>query len=146
MAEWVMPLNPHFVCGTWKSPEYEWIKPAQWERYYPNLHSVRTTLTTPSSGSGWATAKPWEAFAAGTVCFFHPEYDTQNNILSDAPDHLKNWLRVSSARELEARIKHLSTRAGHGDWVWLVEAQRSHFELALQDLTYMRMIEERLYP
>src|SRR5262245_30614943 len=86
LEKWILPLEPYFIHGTWsKASGYaEKITPAPWEAYYPSHHSVRCTLTTPSSGSGWDTAKPWEAFAAGTVCFFHPEYDTQDNILGDA--------------------------------------------------------------
>lgn len=152
MRQWIIPLNPYFVHGTWSKESLAefadpWNKifPAPWDQYYPRLHSVRTTLTTPSSGSGWATAKPWEAFAAGTVCFFHPEYDTQDNILGDAHPALKNWLRVRSPEELNARVKHLNSDAGRTDWSWLINEQRCHFEKALEELTYMKMIEERLY-
>ena len=146
MREWIEPLNPHFVHGTWTSEPYKTnIRPAPWSEYYPRLHSVRATLTTPSSGSGWATAKPWEAFAAGTVCFFHPAYDTQDNILSDAPEYLRDWLRVTSVDELRTRIEHLGSPVGRNDWLSLVYAQRAHFERALQELTYMKMIEERIY-
>jgi hypothetical protein len=146
LEEWVKPLNPHFIHGTWSSEPYKTeIKPAPWDQYYPRLHSVRCTLTTPSSGSGWATAKPWEAFAAGTVCFFHPEYDTQDNILRDAPEGVRDWLHVKSANELRARVEWLNSERGATDWLWLVRAQREHFDQALTDLTYLRMIEERIY-
>lgn len=150
VKSWVLPLNPHFIHGTW-SPESKRdfgrdIQPAPWNAYYPMLHSVRSTLTTPSSGSGWATAKPWEAFAAGTVCFFHPQYDTQNNILGDAPYEMRKWLRVDTVDDMKARIKHFSTANGRADWFDLVRMQRSHFERALEELTYMKMIEARLYP
>lgn len=150
LGEWVLPLNPHFLHGTWSKESQarlgREIWPAAWEDYYPKLHSVRCTLTTPSSGSGWATAKPWEAFAAGTVCFFHPEYDTQNNILGDADPTLRDWLRVRNSDELRARVQHLSTQSGRLDWLWLVTAQRMHFDKALMEREYMNMIEKRLYP
>lgn len=156
MNGWVLPLNPHFIHGTWstssidKMRETAWlpngIQPAPWSQYYPRLHSVRCTFTTPSSGSGWATAKPWEAFAAGTVCFFHPAYDTQDNILKDAPAGLIDWLRVKTPQELCDRIRHLGTDSGRSDWEWIIGAQREHFDNALTDLTYLRLIEERLYP
>ena len=118
---------------------------APWEEYFPKLHSVRTTLTTPSSGSGWATAKPWEAFAAGTVCFFHPAYDTQNHILGDADAWLQDWLRVPTATELWKRVERLNSPDGYYEWRKIVQLQREHFDRALQDLTYMKMIEERIY-
>jgi len=147
LRDWILPLNPHFVHGTWskESGFADTIKPAPWSQYYPRLHSVRCTLTTPSSGSGWATAKPWEAFAAGTVCFFHPEYDTQDNILKDAPDGLRDWLRVRTFRELSFRIAHLSTPSGRADWEWIVAAQRTHFDNAVRELRYMKMIEDRIW-
>ncbi len=149
MKEWVIPLHPDFVHGSWSNESnrelHIGIAPAPWNQYYPKLHSVRTTFTTPSSGSGWATAKPWEAFAAGTVCFFHPLYDTQNNILEDAPPFLKEWLRVKSPRELEVRVSYLNSPAGRGDWQNIIYAQRAHFDLALKELRYMNMIEERIY-
>ncbi len=143
---WIAPLNPYFVHGTWSSEPYKYmIQPASWDHYYPRLHSVRCTLTTPSSGSGWATAKPWEAFAAGTVCFFHPAYDDQDNILGDADPALREWLRVRDVDELQLRVNHLNSIAGRVDWTWLVDQQRQHFDNALADLRYMRMIEERIW-
>lgn len=145
--DWVAPFDPYFVHGTWSNKSRlalgRSIEPAPWEDYYQHLHSVRCTLTTPSSGSGWATAKPWEAFAAGTVCFFHPLYDTQNNILADAPE-LRDWLRVTNPEALSVRIKHLNSNSGRTDWEWLVKVQRQHFDDALTDLRYVKMIEERL--
>lgn len=146
MKEWVLPLNPHFIHGTW-SPESKRemglnITPAPWDQYYPRLHSVRCTFTTPSSGSGWATAKPWEAFAAGTVCFFHPEYDTQDHILRDADPTLREWLRVKNPTELRERIESL--RDAGGTWKWLVRRQREHFDNAMKELHYMNIIDERL--
>lgn len=155
MNEWVMPIKPAWIHGTWSDESMmaiadanpEWIddiRPAPWDQYYPRLHSVRSTFTTPSSGSAWATAKPWEAFAGGTVCLFHPLYDTQNNILEDAPDGLADWLRVKSPKELEQRVRHLNSAAGVRDWLWLVRAQRQHFNNAMSELRYVQLIEERM--
>lgn len=146
MQEWVLPLSPTWVHGTWSKESLAElgrdIKPAPWEDYFDRLHSVRCTFTTPASGTGWATAKPWEAFAAGTVCFFHPEYDTQNNILGDAPPGLLGWLRVNSPTELRQRVQHLQSYPE--DWLWIVNAQRQHFEAATKDPLFLRLIEERL--
>jgi len=149
MRGWILPLEPSFVHGTWSTRSQALlgtkISAAPWERYYPQLHSVRCTLTTPSSGSGWATAKPWEAFAAGTVCFFHPAYDTQDNIFAGAPPWLRDWLRVTTPHVLERRVKHLNSEAGRADWQVIVHAQRTHFEAALQEKRYLDLIEKRLY-
>lgn len=147
VRDWVLPLNPKFIHGTWTPKSQKElgrdISPVAWEHYYPKLHSVRCTFTTPSSGSGYATTKPWEAFAAGTVCFFHPEYDTQNNILGDADPALRTWLRVSSPEQLQQRVKNLNE--DKDAWSWLIHAQRMHFDNAITELRYMQMIEDRIY-
>jgi hypothetical protein len=147
LRDWVLLLNPTFVHGTWSRASQEKLNrdivPVPWEDYFNKLHSVRCTFTTPSSGSGYATTKPWEAFAAGTVCFFHPLYDTQNNILNDAEPALKEWLRVKSPEELEKRVDILNQ--DKNAWLWLVHTQRAHFENAMSELRYMKMIEDRIY-
>lgn len=150
LRDWIIPMNPHFINGTWSNESLDElgisrdaIRPASWSEYYPRLHSVLSTLTTPSSGSGWATAKPWEAFAAGTVCFFHPAYDTQDNILGDMPEDVRSFLRVSSVQDLHSKISAL--RMDRVLWQWVIAAQRKHFDDALAELTYMKMIEERIY-
>lgn len=148
LRDWVLPLNPAFIHGTWSKDSLSElgmnIAPASWEEYYPKLHSVRCTFTTPASGTGFATAKPWEAFAAGTVCFFSPDYDTQNNILRDAPHGLSEWLRVKSPTELEQRVRHLSTASGRRDWEWVISAQRRHFDNAVASAEFAQRIESRL--
>jgi len=155
MNEWVMPLVPAWIHGKWSDESMRqiadanprWntdIRPAPWEDYYPRLHSVRCTFTTPASGTGWATAKPWEAFAAGTVCFFHPGYDVQDNILGDAPAGLADWLRVSSPEQLRARVELLSRPENSGTWHWLVNAQRRHFDNAIAEARFATLIEERI--
>lgn len=149
LRKWVLPLDPDWVHGTWSDASQKeigrTITPVAWSEYYPSLHSVRCTFTTPSSGSGWATTKPWEAFAAGTVCFFHPLYDDQNNILADAPSELRSWLRVTTPEELRTRVNYLNSLSGRGDWESLVRVQRAHFDRALGELTYASMIERRLF-
>lgn len=148
LREWVLPLEPAFIHGTWSKESLAQldldIKPAPWDLYYPRLHSVRCTFTTPASGTGWATAKPWEAFAAGTVCFMHPGYDKQNNILADAPDGLANWLRVDTPDQLHKRVQHLNSAAGIQDWYWLISAQREHYDNAVCEARYAQLIEERI--
>jgi hypothetical protein len=58
---------------------------------------------------------------------------------------LWNWLRVKSPAEFKHRVHHLNTAAGSADWEWLIAAQKRHFDQALKDLTYMKMIEERIW-
>lgn len=148
LREWILPLEPAWIHGTWSQKSLTElnrdIRPAPWNEYFTRLHSVRSTFTTPASGTGWATAKPWEAFAAGTVCFFHPEYDTQDNVLADAPEWLKDWLRVDSPEQLNRRVRHLDSDAGRVDWVEIVRAQRAHFDRATAEPEFITLIDERL--
>lgn len=154
MHKWIMPLQPSFIHGTWSDKAMEslretWgsdlqIKPLPWSRYSETMHQVRCTFTTPSSGSGWATTKPWEAFGLGVVCFFHPDYDTQDNILKDAPADLREWLRVKHLAELYDRVTFLSKPEGRETWLKLVRAQRVHFNRNVNDPIFMKMINDRL--
>lgn len=148
VKNWVLPLEPDFIHGKWSDghdkPENlgRTITPAPWEDYYPLLRSVKSTLTTPSSGSGWATTKPWQAFATKTVCFFHPEYDTQNNILRDLPPFTRHYLRVESPAELQARVDAVDS--DHELWEKLTNDQFELYTNACNDLVYATLIEERV--
>lgn len=146
LRDWVLPAEPNWIHGTWSNSSQKelerTIEPAPWDQYFPMLNSTRCTFTTPSSGSGWATTKPWEAFAAGTVCFFHPEYDTQNHILKDADPGLAHWLRVNTPHQLKQRLAAVA--ANPGTFYWLITKQREHFDRAMQEKRYLRLIEERL--
>lgn len=146
LERWVMPLSPGFIRGKWSEATKRElnvaIEPVDVDDYFYLLSTARCTLTTPSSGSGWATAKPWEAFAAGVVCFFHPAYDDQNHILRDAPAVLQTWLRVSNPLELRDRVRQMRDNPGFfTEIVWL---QRNHFEIAVEEKRYLREIEKRL--
>lgn len=149
LREWVLPLNPGFIHGKWSPKSQEELgrtfEVVPVTEYFKKIQSARCTLTTPPSGSGWATAKPWESFAAGVVCFFHPDYDTQDNILGDAPEALRYWLRPKNAWELHQRVKHLGSEAGRSDWESIITMQKNHVDLALHELTYLTMIEDRLF-
>lgn len=146
VKDWVLPLEPDFIHGKWADGHDEelgrTITPAPWADYYPLLTSVKSTLTTPSSGSGWATTKPWQAFATKTVCFFHPEYDTQNNILNDLPAHISEYLRVKSPEELRAKVDEVNDSLTH--WEAITEAQFELYQNECDDPRYARMIEERV--
>lgn len=166
LIQYVLPLDPAFVHGKWSRESLdvinEWgydVKPAPHADYYPLLRSVRTTFTTPSSGSGWATTKPWQAFAHGTVCFFHPEYDTQGHIIPTLDqlgdqdylrargwgknvDQLARWLRVRDPGDLQKRVQHLNEN--HDAWWWLATQQRQLYDRACAELRHVHMIERRL--
>jgi hypothetical protein len=146
LKEWILPLSPGFIYGKWSAQTQREldieIEPVDVTEYFNLIQTARCTLTTPSSGSGWATAKPWECFAAGVVCFFHPAYDDQNHILSDAPEWLRDWLRVDGPQELRDRIRAMRDMPKF--WLEVVAAQRDHFDNTVLEPRYLQMIEERL--
>jgi len=147
IRDWVLPFNPDFIHGSWSENSCNELginpTPIGYDDYIPKLQSVHCTLTTPASGSGWATAKPWEAFAAGTVCFFHPKYDDQNHILSDAPPWLKMFLRVTSVADMRQKMHEMETSPL--SWHNIVKAQREHFDNAIKNPLFIRKIEDRIY-
>jgi len=121
------------------------------EEVLSTMRRWRSTFTTPANGSGWATAKPWECFAAGTVCFFHPRYDSQGHVVPTLADarrgedevhHLAQWLRVENPDQLRKRVEAVA--ADDGTWRWLVEAQRRHYERAMAEDRIGNMIAQRL--
>lgn len=166
LIEYVLPLKPEFVHGKWSADSLsvlrEWgydVQPAPAEIYYDKLRSVRSTFTTPSSGSGWATTKPWQAFAVGTVCFFHPEYDTQGHVvptleqadsdafcaaagIDDDLRQLARWLRVRDPHDLEKRVRYLDEN--RDAWFWLAREQRALYERRCAELRHIKIIEKRL--
>ena len=111
---------------------------------YNTLRTFRSTITFPASGSGWATAKPWEAFAAGTIMFFHPEYDTQGHIMPIRGKHhwtdeggiiprdqlqmLSDFLRVPDVETFRERVQNIS----RSDYLWhtYADLQRRYYEAA----------------
>lgn len=146
IPEWVLPLRPDFIHGKWTAASLRAlgteIAPLPWDDYYPTLRSVRSTFTTPSSCSGWATTKPWEAFLSGTACFRHPGYDTQDNVYGDLPDDVREWLSPPTPGDLAARVAHLDR--DETTWRYIVDAQRALYDRAVDELRHVRMIERRL--
>lgn len=154
MKHWVMPAAPAWVRGKWSAASaaalgIAGVTPVPWWQQWDLLHQTRCTFTTPSSGSGWATTKPWEAFACGTVCFFHPAYDTQGHVIPtlDQPcederlSRLVKWLRVEEPAQLAERVAYLS--ADRDMWRELVLAQREHYDRAVAERRCITEIERR---
>lgn len=156
MRTWVMPLMPAWIGGTWSKKSMETlgveISPIPWHQTWDYVRSSKCTFTTPSSGSGWATTKPWEAFAVGTVCFFHPAYDDQGHIiptrahvLQGRVDHdpelkaLAEWLRPRTPDDLRKAVERLDH--DRDAWLWLVQAQRRLFDRAMAEQRCIGMIE-----
>jgi len=155
LQNWILPAQPSFIHGKWSDKTQEeigmQINPIPHGEMFDKIRTARCTLTTPASGSGWATTKPWESFASGVVCFFHPDYDTQGHIIPVSPEDaededmrvLTEWLRVNSPEQFKRRVEYLSTSAGRSAWEWIVEKQLSYFRETRDRRDLERTLEER---
>jgi hypothetical protein len=138
LCEWVLPNFPDAqLYGTWSEQSTKIMRrpitPLPHHEAMERMAQWRCTFTTPASGSGWATAKPWEAFLTNTVCFFHPRYDDQDHILSDADPDLKRWLRPPTPAALKIAVD--TVNRDDDVYEWLVNAQRAHlYRRFTQDL------------
>jgi hypothetical protein len=143
LKEWVLPHFPDCpLFGKWTDESQiemdRKIEPVEHQHLYDTLRSFRSTFTTPASGSGWATSKPWECFATGAVCFFHPDYDIQGHIIprnsyqaGGRPERVKRlteFLRVSNPGQLKERVERVQN--DDGLWKEITTLQRIHFEEA----------------
>jgi hypothetical protein len=148
VRDWVRWNSPDWIHGQWtiqglKAAHVESIVPLPAKWYFPQLQSTRCTFTTPSSGSGWATTKPWEAFGAGTVCFKHPGYDDQEHIYGRFDATARKWLCPATSRDLHERLERL--RTDEPAWRYLVHEQYRVFANAVNELKHIRLIEERIW-
>jgi hypothetical protein len=155
MQHYVKPLNPSWVHGTWPKESQEKLGMRidvipDYNDIFKFFQHTKCTFTTPSSGSHWATAKPWESFSNGTVCFFHPLYDTQGHIIptkkqtdrSTELGYLAHWLRIDTPEELRKKVEAVSS--SRETYEWLAQAQFNHFIKAQEDKRCVRSIEKRL--
>jgi hypothetical protein len=143
VREWVIDqAEPYLrdapIHGSWLKESVaelgrEKIEPIPYRDLFGTLQRYRSTLTTPSSGSGWATCKPWECFSVQTICFFHPLYDDQGHIIltrqqldrgegTQSLRDLSDFLRPRSPEELYARVKSINNDANL--WYNIAQAQR----------------------
>jgi dCMP deaminase len=112
------------------------IEPVPYKDVAAVMKSFATTLTTPASSSEWATAKPWEAFALGSICFFHPRYDGQGHILplkgakigDVRAETLAQYLRVDNAEQLVERVNEVMSQPEL--YHTIVTEQRRFYEAA----------------
>ena len=160
LESWVLPWYPKVpIVGVWteKTKSELGIDP----RSEPNVDVLdilgrwSSTFTMPASGSGWATAKPWECFLAGTVCFFHPRYDDQGHIIPtpkqlESGDHdlagdevdLARWLRPPTPEALKAAAVRVAS--DQGTWQWLARAQFNLLLRRWRERRCLNAVEERL--
>jgi dCMP deaminase len=148
LQDWIFPnIEGAIIRGHWTEKSQieigRAIDPVPYSEVMGVMKSFATTLTTPASGSGWATAKPWEAFALGSICFFHPGYDDQFHILpskdgtqgryarDERAKMLADFLRVENAQELCEKIQrvHEQPELYHV----IVTEQRRHYERAFDE-------------
>jgi hypothetical protein len=155
LKDWVMPYWPECeIWGKWSAESQKKlgreINVIPYEHLLTMTGRYRSTLTTPASGSGWMTAKPWESFLVGTICFFHPKYDTQGNGIplspndTDDPDLkcLAQWLRPRRPEQLKARVEAIA----NDDDLWrnLALTQRRVVEKMWNEQRAIVTIEKRI--
>lgn len=154
LREWIRPMWPDWIVGSWDEQRAPDIKPYPYHALPQLLTTVRSSFAVPIKLShSWATPKAWEMFALGVVCFMHPKYDTQGHILptldqldpkvdGDVISTLTQWLRVTSPTQLRKRIDHLNTH--WEDWEWIVKAQRAVYNYARRENRCLRVIGTHL--
>lgn len=165
--QWVLPLDPELVSGEWTAESQEelgiTITPTHPMKMVETLQTLKCTVQTPGSGSGWPTMKTFEAFRAGTVSFIHPYYDNQGHIIPTqaqlatgdirhTPEltglsesefkELATWLRPATPDALKARIAAVSS--SEETWRWLVWAQRTYLQRCIERQQAVHEIERRL--
>lgn len=151
LTEWVvLPGIPMAnVHGTWSERSLRMlgvdIQPLPHAEAMHAMGTWRSTFTTPASGSGWATAKPWEAFLMGTVCFFHPKYDEQDHILGQLQEDEKplyDWLRVKTPDDLKKRVAAVASN--DDTYLWLATTQRRFLERVFTQDTLGNTLRDRI--
>jgi hypothetical protein len=151
LSNWVKPMWPDWIVGSWDEDRKQGltIEPYPWHSVPQLLQTVRCSLAIPIKlSNSWATPKAWELFAAGTVCFMHPKYDSQGHIVPTLEQcdemeestltHLARWIRVESPGQLRKKIDHLNEN--ERDWRWIVQAQRAVYNVAREEQLCLRHI------
>lgn len=141
------------VYGKWDAASLadvpdETVRETSPDRFYDVLNRFRVTLSLPIVDSDWSVAKPYQCWAAGSVCFYAEHVDAQGWTLPSrrqAPGTKKvntiqgtdfysvrddwthddyvlaNWLRVETPVEFQQRATFVASDAAV--WTWLVRAQ-----------------------
>jgi hypothetical protein len=133
LKEYVLDTGIDYeLCGKWSTESIEelGIKPVILPFSPENVNKKNqawlATITTPPSGdTKFVSPKPWEAFAAKTVCFFHPSYDTDNHVFNGLSKQERNFLRVTSPRDFAEKLDTLIFDEPY--WFWLTEALHLHY-------------------
>lgn len=156
LKQWVVGnIDDAEIWGKWSPKSQEAlnmvIDVCPYDKLFDTVGEWYTTLTTPASGSGWATSKPWESFLAGTICFAHPSYDTQGHIIPTReqikrmPDSdrktLFTWLRPGDPSALKKAVAAVSSSPD--TYRWLATEQRKYVEETFATMRPIVEIENR---
>jgi len=148
LQHWCKDLPEYEIFGTWSAPSQLLLKrvitAVPLAEVTNTLRRWRATITLPATGGGWATSKPWECFNAGTICFKHPDYDSQGHIYSrihmDA--ELLTFLSPPTVTGLLTRLKQLEDIEV---WKKFVRLQWEYYQQSLKRLDYgCRFVYEAL--
>lgn len=123
------------IFGTWSDSSRELLRqsgflvgpPVDLNAVNLTLQRWRATMTFPATNTGWATSKPWECFRAGTVCFRHPNYDTQDHIYSRKHGMSEDLYTFLSPRTLTGFKDRLKELDNIGTWRQIADAQLEYF-------------------
>ena len=96
------------VFGEWDELETKedkrFVGSLKFEELHKRLNSVRSSFIIPIA-PGWVTAKYIELVYSGVVPFMHPTYDGQEHLRGKIPDHLYNFIKPATPKELYDRIE-----------------------------------------
>jgi hypothetical protein len=132
VRRWCEPGTP--IVGTWSESSIEMLAghgyvvspPVAFNDVELQLAQWKATMTFPATNSGWATAKPFECFASGTVCFRHPDYDTQDHIYGKhMSDDLRLFLSPRTKQGFQERLRKLEDDDA---WREIARAQFQYLE------------------
>lgn len=134
VKQWLTPLDGE-LFGHWSEEGQAHIgrtvQPIPLEHVQAVTKRWQCTLTLPATSTGWATAKPWESFAAGTLCFRHPGYDNQDHIYGKHMSaELRQFLSVTNEAELIGRVSSLTDL----EWRHFAQLQRAYLEASRERL------------
>lgn len=145
IQKWVLGHYDVEIVGHWTEASMRKlgrrIEPVDVTEVRNTLRRWMCTVTFPASNTGWATAKPWECFAAGVLCFKHPSYDDQGHIYGQhMQEDLRRFLSPISAETMWRRINELT----YEQWQWLVVEQYNYLKASRARLEngYSRIKQE----
>lgn len=134
IMRWLANID-YEIFGTWSDVSQaklgRVIAPVEFAEVHNTLNRWKATMTFPATASGWATAKPWECFRAGTICFRHPDYDSQDHIYGGMDQEMRSFLSPISPEGLQRRLEMLHDDEVYARWA---QRQNAYYESAIERL------------